>query len=64
MSSADGCYWRRAGVCCIQWKDDEFVDIMPRMSDPIRAASNEKKMAEAADKSSRDEILAVLYCKE
>ena len=25
---------RRAGVCCIQWKADECVDIMPRMSDP------------------------------
>ena len=34
---------RRTGMCCIQWKDDEFVDIMPRMSDPIRAVSNEKR---------------------
>ena len=24
---------RRTGMCCIQWKDDEFVDIMPWTSD-------------------------------
>ena len=34
---------RRTGMCCIQWKDDEFVDIM-RMSDPIMAVSNEKRL--------------------
>ena len=34
---------KRAGMCCKQWKNDEFVDIMPRMSDPIRAVGNEKK---------------------
>ena len=55
---------RRTGMCCIQWKDDEFVDIMPRMSDPIKAVGNGKEIAEAADKSSRDEILTVLYCTE
>ena len=31
-------------MCCIQWKDDEFVDIMPRMSDIIRAVGNEKRL--------------------
>ena len=35
---------RRTGMCCIQWKDDEFVDIMPRMSDIIRAVGNEKRL--------------------
>ena len=35
---------RRTGMCCIQWKDDEFVDIMPRMSDPIKAVGNEKRL--------------------
>ena len=35
---------RRTGRCFIQWKDDEFVDIMPRMSDPIRAVGNEKRL--------------------
>ena len=39
--------------------DDEFVDRMPRVSDRIRTINNEK-IAEAADKSSRDEILTVL----
>ena len=29
---------------CIQWKDDQFVDIMPRMSDPIRAVGSEKRL--------------------
>ena len=33
------------------------------MSDPIRAVGN-KKSAEAADKSSSDVILTVLYCAE
>ena len=31
-------------MSCIQWKDDEFVDIMPRMSDPIKAVGNEKRL--------------------
>ena len=35
---------RRTGMCCMQWKDDEFVDIMPRMSDPIKAIGNEKRL--------------------
>ena len=35
---------RRTGMCCMQWKDDEFVDTMPRMSDPIRAVGNEKRL--------------------
>ena len=35
---------RRVGMCCIQWTDDEFVDIMPRMSDPIRAVGNGKRL--------------------
>ena len=35
---------RRTGMCCIQWKDDEFVDIMPRMSDSIKALGNEKRL--------------------
>ena len=53
---------RRTGVCHKQWKDDEFVDIMPRMSDPIRAAGNEQRLLKVPTKSSRDEILTVLYC--
>ena len=24
---------RRTSMCCTQWEDDEFVDVMPRMSD-------------------------------
>ena len=35
---------RRTGMCCIQWKDDELVDMMPRMSDPIKAVGNEKRL--------------------
>ena len=35
---------RRTGMCCTQWKDDKFVDKMPRMSDTIRAAGNEKRL--------------------
>ena len=35
---------RRTGMCCMQWTDDEFVDILPRMSDPTRAAGNEKRL--------------------
>ena len=32
-------------VCVLlQWNDDEFVDIMPKMSDPIRAVGNEKRL--------------------
>ena len=34
----------RTGMCCVQWEDDEFVDIMPRMSDPIRAVGNEQRL--------------------
>ena len=53
---------RRTGMCCIQWKDDE--DIMPKMSDPIHGRRQCKEIAEAADKSSRDEMLTVLYLTE
>ena len=35
---------RRTSMCCIQWKDGEFVDILPKMSDPIKAVSNEKRL--------------------
>ena len=35
---------RRTGMCCIQWKDDEFVYIMPRKSDPIWTVGNEKRL--------------------
>ena len=35
---------RRTGMCCMQWKDDEFVDTLPRMSDLIRAVGNEKRL--------------------
>ena len=41
---------RRTGVCHKQWKDDEFVDIMPRMSDPIRAAGNEQRLLKVPTK--------------
>ena len=35
---------RRTGMWCIQWEDAEFVDTMPRMSDPIRAVGNDKRL--------------------
>ena len=35
---------RRTRMCCMQWKDDEFVGVMPRMSDPIRAVGNGKRL--------------------
>ena len=35
---------RRTGKCCMQWKEDEFVGVMPRMSDPIRAVGNGKRL--------------------
>ena len=43
------CHWMlvgdvQTGMCCIQWQDDEFVDMMPRMSDPIKAVGNEKRL--------------------
>ena len=34
---------RRAGMCCIQGRDDGFVDTMPKMSDPIKVVGNEKR---------------------
>ena len=37
-----GAVGRRTGMRCIRWKVDEFVDMVPRMSDPIRAVGNEK----------------------
>ena len=39
-----GATGRRTGMWCIQWEDAEFVDTMPRMSDPIRAVGNEKRL--------------------
>ena len=41
------------GMCCIQWKDDEFVNQMPR-------TSYQPGIDETADKSSQEEILTVL----
>ena len=31
-------------MCCIQSKDDEFVEMMPRMSDPVKSAGSEKRL--------------------
>ena len=31
---------KRAGMCCIQWKDDEFVDIMCRQEHFVRVFSH------------------------
>ena len=44
---------KRTGMCCIQWKDDEFVNQMPR-------TSYQSGIDETADKSSQEEILTVL----
>ena len=41
---------RRTGMCCIPWKDDEFVDTMPRMSDPIKVAGYEKRLLQLPTK--------------
>ena len=35
---------RRTGMCSRQWKDDEFVDMMQRMSDPTKVEGNEKRL--------------------
>ena len=45
---------RNVLVCvCIQWKDDEFVNRMPK-------TSCQSGIDETADKSSQEEILTVL----
>ena len=44
---------KRTGMCCIQWKDDEFVNRMPR-------TSYQSGIDETADKSSQEEIQTVL----
>ena len=53
---------RRTSMCCIQWKDDEFVDVMPRMSDPIRAVGNEKRLPTLPTKAAV--MRSSLYCTE
>ena len=52
-------------MCCIQWKDDEFVDMMPRMSDPIRAVGNKKRLLKLPTKVAVFRFVCiVLYCTE
>ena len=41
---------RRTGMCCTQWKDDKFVDIMPDYVRPIKAVGNEQRLLELPTK--------------